>query len=315
MKKYIVFACFSMMLAASAAQDRTGVWRGSLTVAPEGITQLFYIPPARIDPTSGRATLSPPVYMGSRSNPERSIDTRAKLEIVEINSKLLVQLTSYGSDNRQVILYAFIASPTNKQTQDFFFAPQTALVNETNRVAELFNMRGSFQQKDSAHQLKGYFTSRFGGNRLGSFQFQQTNEPLTMNPELLNDYLTKNKLENIPAFTEKALPPSPINDTLVTNSYSANGTLVDNGFVDGDTLSIWLNGRILEDNVIPTKTPFHFRVPLETGQWNNLTIRCKSEGKQPGTGILVNLLTKEASFKYNIVLYQYHQANFALLKR
>ena len=43
-------------------------------------------------------------------------------------------------------------------------------------------------------------------------------------------------------------------------------------------------------------------------EWNHLTIRYKSEGKEKGRGVHLNLQLQDVQVKYNLALYQYHQA-------
>jgi allantoicase len=133
-----------------------------------------------------------------------------------------------------------------------------------------------------------------------------------MNPELVHVFLNPSN-KNIGLEEESKLPVSSmVYDSVITTSFSIDASLLDNGIPDNDTLSIWLNGQLIEDNVVPGKKRFLFRAALDNKEWNHLTIRCKSEGKIKGTGILLNMNTDEQLMKYNLVMYKNGQVDWVI---
>ena len=313
MKKWALFCSFLLATGILAAQDRTGVWRGTVKLMSRDGRDLRYTPIRKLNPVTGnpiefrRDDLYPPGLIIDSN----TVHTRAKLEIVQVGNKLMAQLISYAMDNRQVTIYDFDGSPRGKDK--FILKGKSTLVNETMGIAPPFNLEGKFVDTNGISYFKGKWTGQLSGNQLGFFVFEKTAEPFTMNPELVHQFINpKNDPEKQELEMEKLPLSTPIHDSLLTRSFSIDASIVDNGIPDRDTISIWLNGRLLEDNIVPGKTMFLFRAVLEEKEWNHLTIRCKSEGKIKGAGILLNMNTDEEMLKYNLVLYRNDQVDWVI---
>ncbi len=313
MKKWILLCSLLFSILVLPAQDRTGVWRGTVKVMSADGKDLRYTPIRKLDPVTGNpiefnpASLYPPGLVIDRN----TVHTRAKFEIVQVGDKLMAQLISYALDNRQVTMYDFEGTPHGKDW--VLFKGKSTLVNETMGIAPPFNLEGKFVDTNGISYFKGKWTGQLTGNPLGFFVFEKTEEPFTINPELVHQFINPKNDKQKNAIEKEKLPVStPLYDSFITTSFSIDASILDNGIPDHDTLSIWLNGRLLEDNVVPGKTLFLFRAVLEEKEWNHLTIRCKSEGKIKGTGILLNLNTDEALLKYNLVMYQHDQVDWVI---
>lgn len=315
--KQLFLAAIMLIALKGATQDRTGVWRGVVIFGQNGYSfNQAFLPSINNTLRSGKvlneSTRSGRQYING--NPE--FETKAKLEIVQLDERMLAQLTSYSEDNSLITMYEFYVRPTPKEFYKYHLQAKSVLVNETIRKADLFDLRGSFKQTDSGYIFYGIWEDPFGRRRYGTFYFSASEEFLGINPELWHKFLKKNaqtdesKLSPALHYT-----PSPILDTLVTEEIAVYGNLVENGLTDQDTLSIWLNGRLIEDDIVPGKKPYHFRINLGQEEWNHITIRCKSEGKEKGAGVHLNLKFGEQQLKYNLALYQYQQSDWVIRRK
>lgn len=305
--------CFFTTLLV--AQQREGVWRGIVSV---------YSPQIDIHKTSPQGILDVETAFRTRDQIFNGlqrmrinnliIDTDAKIEWLEVADKAIVQLTSYGPDNKQITMYQFSVRPTPKEYYQYHLQGKSVLVNEAKRKADLFDLRGSFMETDSSVLFYGIWEHPFTRRRFGYFEFVLTKDAVTINPELMH-VLLKQKNEAEPSTEPPMISVAPVYDSLVTDAISIFGNLVDNGLIDQDTLSIWFNGKLLEDNVVPGKKPFFFRANLSEKEWNHLTIRCKSEGKEKGAGVHLNLGLNDVQMKYNLVLYQHNQADWVIRRK
>jgi len=312
MRVLYIFSFLVFLITGSTAQDKTGVWRGIVVFG--GTVPYFNVATlpsignetrlGRINPNS--------TAMAIHVNGSPEFVTKAKLEMIEADERMLAQLTSYGPDNKLVTMYQFYVRPTPKESYKYHLQAKSVLVNETIKKADLFDLRGSFLNTDSGVVFQGVWEDPFGKRRFGTFAFVPSVEPVTINPELWHGFLKKSRIEETSLTPDRQFKPSPLFDTIITNAPAVYGNLVDNGLIDQDTLSVWLNGRLIEDDIVPGKKPFYFRVNLGEQEWNHLTIRCKSEGKEKGTGVHLNLQLQDLQMKYNLALYQYHQAEWVI---
>lgn len=311
----LLFFSFSILVQLNA-QDRTGVWRGLVRFGGAGFTfgsNNIIVPLAGV--SSGvreRAGRMPVNSAGAIITTTAEYDTKAKLEFLQVNDQLLAQLTSYNDEHTKVTMYQFYVRSTPKEFYKYHLQGKSILVNEVDKKADLFDLRGNFLTTDSSILFHGIWEHQFRDRRFGSFIFQQTQEQVTINHELLYTFLRSKKISENEIPAEGILQTIPIHDTLATDAISIYGNLVDNGIIDQDTLSIWLNGKILEDDIVPGRKPFIFRANLSDQEWNHFTIRCKSEGKEKGSGVHLNLQLNDAQMKYNLILYQYHQADWII---
>jgi len=311
MRIFYFFICLAFLSANTTAQDKTGVWRGIVVFGSAPMFDNKTLPMidnqtrmGRVNPNSAAMTI--------HVNGNPAVETKAKMEIIEADERMLAQLTSYGPDNKLVTMYQFYVRPTPKEFYQYHLQAKSVLVNETFRKADLFDLRGSFIATDSGTVFKGIWEDPFGKRRFGTFAFVVSDEPITINPELWHGFLKKSRIEETTLPPERHFKPTPLFDTLVTDAPAVYGNLIDNGLLDQDTLSIWLNGRLIEDDIVPGKKPFYFRINLGEQEWNHFTIRCKSEGKEKGTGIHLNLQLQDIQLKYNLALYQYQQSEWVI---
>jgi hypothetical protein len=321
---YIVFIGLTFLSTNSAAQDKTGVWRGIVAFFPPGnsSSQMAALPSIGGEVRSSRRANQVPIRINENSpamrfyaNAPPEFLTNAKLEIIEADERMLAQLTSYSDDYKLVTMYQFYVRPTPKEFYKYHLQAKSILVNETIRKADLFDLRGSFIHTDSGTVFRGIWEDPFGRRRFGNFAFQASDEAITINPELWHGFIKKQQINEATLAPERQFKPTPLFDTLVTDAPAVYANLVDNGVIDQDTLSVWLNGRLIEDDIVPGKKPFYFRINLGEEEWNHFTIRCKSEGKEKGTGVHLNLQLQDVQLKYNLALYQYHQAEWVIRRK
>lgn len=311
MKKWITVCAFLFSIALVAAQDHSGVWQGTLKIVTADGRDLRYKTIAKLNPVTGNPIIPDTVwYPYDIVIDSNTVHTRAKIEIIQSGNKMLMQLISYAMDNRQVTMYEFSGGPKGKD--HFLLTGKTNLVNETQGQVPLFNLDGKFSDTNGRSFFKGIWRSQLSGNVLGYFVFERTAEPFTINPELVHRFLNPSNKETGPEEMARLPLATPLHDSIITTSFSIDASVVDNGIPDNDTLSIWLNGKLIEDNVVPGKKMFLFRAKLDEKEWNQLTIRCKSEGKIKGTGILLNINTDEALLKYNLVMYKHDQVDWVI---
>lgn len=316
MRAIFLLLIFIYFCNYSIAQKKTGVWRGVVRFSQYGFDPNFNPTPTPImppnDPQSrmGRAGSS---SFATSSITNSEIDTDAKLEWVQIDDRSLVQLTSYSIDNKLVTMYQFYARPTPKEFYKFHLQAKSLVVKESDKRADLFDMRGTFQETDSSFVFWGVWEDPFSQKRFGTFYFEKVKEVVTINPELVYSFLKKNKLNE--SILQTAISAPVILDTIQTDAIAVYGNLVDNGLKDQDTLSIWFNGKLLEDDVVPSEKRFFFRANLVDQEWNYLTIRCKNEGKEKGAGVHLNFEFSDVQMKYNLVLYQYNQADWVIRRK
>lgn len=307
--------CFISLLSA---QDRTGVWRGVVSFSRAGFPPNYnfdVIPIMNAIKLRSKVKNIPISNDGRTLSRNPDVDTKAKLEWIQIDNRAVAQLTSYSEDNHVITMYQFDVRPTPKEFYKYHLQAKSLLVNETDKKADLFDLRGSFHETDSVTRFYGVWESPFGDRRYGTFLMENSSEPVKINPELVHSFLKKNKIQQPSSSTLATLQPTQVFDTLYTNAISLYANLVDNGIEDQDTLSIWFNGVLLEDNVVPGKKPFFFRVNLSDKEWNQLTIRCKHEGKEKGSGIHLNMQLNDSLVKYNLVLYEHDQADWIIRRK
>lgn len=295
-------------------QSGTGVWRGILSLEMETYTssdRLRLLPSSDVrarplawvsDVSAGIQLLRPSIN-----------DSKAKLEFQQAGNRTYAVLTSYADDNSRVIMYRFNVWPRKNERYTHHLEGVGVVMNGSNKiVSELFDMRGSFVDTDSGRLFMGIWVLPESGRRMGSFVMGHTPEQLSLNPELFYQFIKKNKIQEDAIPAEHFPQPNAITDTLITNAAFIHGSLMENGVRDNDTLSIWLNGKLLEDDIVLGKKPYPFRIPLEEGSWNHLTIRCKSEGTMKGAGAHIGLDVAGKHMKYNLAFFQYHQANWVI---
>jgi hypothetical protein len=324
MRIILFFICLVFFVPPLTAQQKTGVWRGIVAFFPpgNGSSQMARLPSIGGQVRSGGRMGQMPVRINENSpamrfyvNAPPEFLTNAKLEIIEADERMLAQLTSYSDDYKLVTMYQFYVRPTPKEFYKYHLQSKSILVNETIRKADLFDLRGSFIDTDSGTVFRGIWEDPFGRRRFGNFAFQISDEAVTINPELWHGFIKKQQIDEATLAPERQFKPTPLFDTIVTDAPAVYANLVDNGLVDQDTLSVWLNGRLIEDDIVPGKKPFYFRINLGEQELNHFTIRCKSEGKEKGTGVHLNLQLQDLQMKYNLALYQYHQAEWVIRRK
>ena len=84
----------------------------------------------------------------------------------------------------------------------------------------------------------------------------------------------------------------------VINADSAEIRLMDNGIVDGDTISIFYNGQLIVQKLGLKEKPFIIKIPIFQGYPNRLVIYAESLGTFPPNTALVHMLfgKKEENF-------------------
>jgi hypothetical protein len=303
---------FFLSFVAVSAQNKTGVWYGAIVFEPDGVRELDT--ESRLRVSDGRIVNVPPMYAGSMSLSKSRTYTKAKLEIVDTAGQMMAVLTTFSADQKKLSAYLFYLSATPTEKYNYYAKAVRCLVNETEHTPSLFDLHGNFVFTDTSVVFSGIWESPFGKSRLGKFSFQPSIQSININPELLiqwNDIVKVlpevNQIEN--------WAPSTSNfDTILTKSFYVDVSIEETGVLDHDTLSLILDGQVLEENLVLTDKKHDFRVNITSKDYHQLTIRTRSEGSIKGTGYLLSIATKENVYKYNLIQYKYNQSDWFFRK-
>ena len=151
-----------------------------------------------------------------------------------------------------------------------------------------------YLQKDTKHSVSRMLPKLEQLNLLHTLSFMNLDlkKKKTINKPLTDSMIRKN---NVPIITAKAKPrieprrTEKIRD-LFFNSDSLVISIFDNGTVDGDTISLLLNGNIIANKVGLTSRAFRTTIPATalTGDSLQLVMYAESLGSiPPNTGLLI----------------------------
>jgi hypothetical protein len=313
MRLFITILFFMSFIAVSA-QNKTGVWYGAIVFEPDGVREVDSEPRIRVDAKAGRIINVPPVYAGSMSLSKSRTYTKAKLEIIDTAGQMMAVLTTFSADQKKLSAYLFYLSATPSEKYNYYAKAVRCLMNETEHTPSLFDLHGNFNFTDSSVVFSGIWESPFGKSRLGKFSFQPSIQSVNVNPELLIQW--NDIVKGLPAVTDiENWAPSTSNfDTILTKSFYIDFSIAETGILDNDTLSVLLDGQVIEENLVLTDKKHEFRVNITSKDYHQLTIRTKSEGSIKGTGYLLNIATKENVYKYNLTQYKYNQSDWFFQK-
>ena len=305
---------FCMFFVAVSAQNKTGVWYGAIVFEPDGVREVDTESRIRVDPKAGRIINVPPMYAGSMSLSKSRTYTKAKLEILDTAGQMMAVLTTFSADQKKLTAYLFYLSVTPTEKYNYYAKAVRCLINETEHTPSLFDLHGNFIFTDTSVVFSGIWESPFGKSRLGKFSFQPSIQSVHVNPELLIQW---NDIVNVvPEVTQiENWAPSTSNfDTILTKSFYIDVSVAETGALDHDTLSVILDGQVIEENLVLTDKKHDFRVNITSKDYHQLTIRTKSEGSIKGTGYLLSIATKENVYKYNLTQYKYNQSDWFFQK-
>ena len=313
MRLFITILFFISFVGVSA-QNKTGVWYGAIVFEPDGVREVDSEPRIRVDAKAGRIINVPPVYAGSMSLSKSRTYTKAKLEIIDTAGQMMAVLTTFSADQKKLTAYLFYLSATPTEKYNYYAKAVRCLMNETEHTPSLFDLHGNFNFTDTSVVFSGIWESPFGKSRLGKFSFQPSIQSVHINPELLIQW--NDVVKAIPAVTDiENWSPSTSNfDTILTKSFYIDFSIAETGVIDNDTLSVLLDGQVIEENLLLTDKKHDFRVNITSKDYHQLTIRTKSEGSIKGTGYLLSIATKENVFKYNLTQYKYNQSDWFFQK-
>ena len=305
---------FCMFFVAVSAQNKTGVWYGAIVFEPDGVREVDTESRIRVDPKAGRIINVPPMYAGSMSLSKSRTYTKAKLEIIDTAGQMMAVLTTFSANQKKLTAYLFYLSVTPTEKYNYYAKAVRCLINETEHTPSLFDLHGNFIFTDTSVVFSGIWESPFGKSRLGKFSFQPSIQSVHVNPELLIQW---NDIVNVvPEVTQiENWAPSTSNfDTILTKSFYIDFSIAETGAIDNDTLSVILDGQVIEENLVLTDKKHDFRVNITSKDYHQLTIRTKSEGSIKGTGYLLSIATKENVYKYNLTQYKYNQSDWFFQK-
>jgi len=305
---------FCMFFVAVSAQNKTGVWYGAIVFEPDGVRELDKESRIRVDPKAGRIINVPPMYAGSMSLSKSRTYTKAKLEIIDTAGQMMAVLTTFSADQKKLTAYLFYLSVTPTEKYNYYAKAVRCLINETEHTPSLFDLHGNFIFTDTSVVFSGIWESPFGKSRLGKFSFQPSIQSVHVNPELLIQW--NDIVKVVPEVTQIEIwAPSTSNfDTILTKSFYIDVSVAETGALDHDTLSVILDGQVIEENLVLTDKKHDFRVNITSKDYHQLTIRTKSEGSIKGTGYLLSIATKENVYKYNLTQYKYNQSDWFFQK-
>ncbi len=305
---------FFMSFVAVSAQNKTGVWYGAIVFEPDGVREVDSEPRIRVDAQAGRIVNVPPVYAGTMSLSKSRTYTKAKLEIVDTAGQMMAVLTTFSADQKKLTAYLFYVSATPTEKYNYYAKAVRCLINETEHTPSLFDLHGNFVFTDTSVVFSGIWESPFGKSRLGKFTFQPSIQSINVNPELLIQWNDIVKVVPEVIQIENWAPSTSNFDTILTKSFYIDVSIAETGVLDHDTLSIILDGRVIEENLVLTDKKHDFRVNITSKDYHQLTIRTKSEGSIKGTGYLLSIATKENVYKYNLIQYKYNQSDWFFQK-
>jgi hypothetical protein len=305
---------FFLSFVAVSAQNKTGVWYGAIVFEPDGVREVDSEPRIRVDAQAGRIVNVPPMYAGSMSLSKSRTFTKAKLEIVDTAGQMMAVLTTFSADQKKLTAYLFYLSATPTEKYNYYAKAVRCLVNETEHTPSLFDLHGNFVFTDTSVVFNGIWESPFGKSRLGKFSFQPSIQSINVNPELLIQWNDVVKVVPEAIQLENWAPSTSNFDTILAKSFYIDVSIAETGVLDHDTLSIILDGRVLEENLVLTDKKHDFRVNITSKDYHQLTIRTKSEGSIKGTGYLLSITTKENVYKYNLIQYKYNQSDWFFQK-
>lgn len=308
MRLIIFILLFFVTFFDLAAQNKTGVWYGTIVFEPDGVKEVDTEPRIRV--SEGRIVNIPPIYAGSMSLSKSRTYSKAKLEIIDTSNQMMAVLTTFSKDQKKLSSYLFYLSETPTQKYKYYGKAVRCLINETEHTPSLFDIHGNFNFTDTSVVFSGIWESTFGKSILGKFSFQPSMQTIGINPELIAEWNDQMHVIKPWLAIENWIPATANFDTLLTRSFAVDISIEDNGVKDKDSLSIWLDGQLLEDNVVLTDKKHEFRVNITSKAYHQLTIRTKSEGAIAGNGYLLNISTKENVYKYNLVQYRYNQSDW-----
>jgi hypothetical protein len=308
--RLLITILFCFLFVALSAQNKTGVWYGAIVFEPDGVRELDTESRIRVDAQAGRIVNVPPMYAGTMSLSKSRTYTKAKLEIIDTANHIMAVLTTFSADQKKLSAYLFYLSITPNQKYSYYAKAVRCLVNETENTPSLFDLHGDFIFTDTSVVFSGIWESPFGKSRLGKFSFQPSIQSVNVNPELLIQW--NDVVHVLPGVTDiENWAPSTSNfDTLLTKSFYIDFSIAETGALDHDTLSVLLDGQVLEENLVLTDKKHDFRVNITSKEYHQLTIRTKSEGAIKGTGYLLSIATKENVYKYNLTQYKYNQSDW-----
>jgi len=308
--RLLITILFCFLFVALSAQNKTGVWYGVIVFEPDGVREVDTESRIRVDAQTGRIVNVPPMYAGTMSLSKSRTYTKAKLEIIDTANHIMAVLTTFSADQKKLSAYLFYLSATPNQKYSYYAKAVRCLVNETENTPSLFDLHGDFIFTDTSVVFSGIWESPFGKSRLGKFSFQPSIQSVNVNPELLIQW--NDVVHVLPGVTDiENWAPSTSNfDTLLTKSFYIDFSIAETGALDHDTLSVLLDGQVLEENLVLTDKKHDFRVNITSKEYHQLTIRTKSEGAIKGTGYLLSIATKENVYKYNLTQYKYNQSDW-----
>ena len=312
--RLFIIILFLVSFVAVSAQNKTGVWYGAIVFEPDGVREVDTESRIRVDAQAGRIVNVPPMYAGTMSLSKSRTYTKAKLEIIDTANHMMAVLTTFSADQKKLSAYLFYLSATPNQKYSYYAKAVRCLVNETENTPSLFDLHGDFIFTDTSVVFSGIWESPFGKSRLGKFSFQPSIQSVNVNPELLIQW--NDVVHVLPGVTDiENWAPSTSNfDTLLTKSFYIDFSIAETGALDHDTLSVLLDGQVLEENLVLTDKKHDFRVNITSKEYHQLTIRTKSEGAIKGTGYLLSIATKENVYKYNLTQYKYNQSDWFFQK-
>jgi hypothetical protein len=312
--RLFITVLFFMSFMAVSAQNKTGVWYGAIVFEPDGVREVDSEPRIRVDAQAGRIVNVPPVYAGTMSLSKSRTYTKAKLEIVDTAGQMMAVLTTFSADQKKLTAYLFYVSATPTEKYNYYAKAVRCLINETEHTPSLFDLHGNFVFTDTSVVFSGIWESPFGKSRLGKFTFQPSIQSINVNPELLIQWNDIVKVVPEVIQIENWAPSTSNFDTILTKSFYIDVSIAETGVLDHDTLSIILDGRVIEENLVLTDKKHDFRVNITSKDYHQLTIRTKSEGSIKGTGYLLSIATKENVYKYNLIQYKYNQSDWFFQK-
>lgn len=281
MRLIIFILLFFVTFFDLAAQNKTGVWYGTIVFEPDGVKEVDTEPRIRV--SEGRIVNIPPIYAGSMSLSKSRTYSKAKLEIIDTSNQMMAVLTTFSKDQKKLSSYLFYLSETPAQKYKYYGKAVRCLINETEHTPSLFDIHGNFNFTDTSVVFSGIWESTFGKSILGKFSFQPSMQTVGINPELIAEWNDQMHVIKPWLAVENWIPATANFDTLLTRSFAVDISIEDNGVIDKDSLSIWLDGQLLEDNVVLTDKKHEFRVNITSKDYHQLTIRTKVKAQLRAT--------------------------------
>ncbi len=240
-------------------------------------------------------------FLTNKRNNFYNTQSKAVLEIHQINRNVLAILTAYTLDSTKTTTYSYFGI-INKKNNSISLIGNEVLLNETNEKAINFNLNCFFRNGVASKKMNGDCNTSFNNAQFAEFDFSKIQNTHNIPRELLNNFIKKFGDNNAIASFDN---PSPVEerhhfsvDTIEVRSHNLTFQLFDIGSFDEDYVQIIYNEKIVDNNYLLKKEIKSFDLNVQENKLNILKIISIKEGTIPNTDILLNVFCDGIKHQY-----------------